>query len=258
MSLSEITQKVFRLVEEASGLPVHVEPDSNLPKNILAKLTMARGKMPFHQVTYRPDHWASPDYLIVYQCGFLLRHYAVPLSDRVDFASTDLAESTVGQWVRNNPKTPGLPQNGIDGLTSFLINRILSQLSLVPVGLRVDSWILKEYPELSALQREAATKQLEENATGLRPGVLGTLPDQALAARLAMSAAFSIYWAEKFGQPEISLPYRATGHLATGQALFDLWRGFPDDPASDQSLIHAWAAKLGLQGWYRWVHRPAS
>jgi hypothetical protein len=114
MALGKSVEKVFRLVEQETGLPIHVEADATLPRNILAQLTMARGKMPFHQVAYQPDRSASPDYLIVYQCGSVLRHYAVPRPERVDFAMTDLAEQTVGQWVQNNPKTPGLPNPTIE------------------------------------------------------------------------------------------------------------------------------------------------
>src|SRR5216684_854000 len=128
MALGKSVEKVLRLVEERTGLPVHVETDASLPRNILAKVTMARGRMPFHRVAYQPDRSASPDYLIVYQCGFVLRQYAVPPPHRVDFANTDMAEQTVRQWVRNNPKTPGLPEKTIDGLTAFLFDGILNQL----------------------------------------------------------------------------------------------------------------------------------
>jgi hypothetical protein len=38
--------------------------------------------MPFHQVDYQPDRSASPDYLIVFQCGFILRHYGVAPTGR--------------------------------------------------------------------------------------------------------------------------------------------------------------------------------
>ena len=253
MALGKSVEKVLRLVEETTGLPVHVEPDSTLPPNLLAKVTMARGKMPFHRVAYQPARSESPDYLIVFQCGFVLRHYSVLPADRVDFANTDLAEQTVRQWVRDNPKTPGLPENKIEGLTGFLFNGILSQLRSIPVGLRVDSWILEEYPELAPLQREAAMKQLDDIAAGLRPDVQDMMPDEALTASLSMSAAFSIYWAERFGQPQLTLPFRATGHLAAGQALYDTWRDASSDPGHDRSLIDAWASKLGLQGWYHWV-----
>ena len=86
MALGESVEKVLRLVEQKTSLPVYVEADATLPRNILAKLTMARGKMPFRRVAYQPDRSASPDYLIVYQCGFVLRNYAVTSSDQVDFA----------------------------------------------------------------------------------------------------------------------------------------------------------------------------
>ena len=253
MALGKSVEKVLRLVEEKTGLPVHVETDASLPPNILAKVTMARGKMPIHRVAYQPDRSASPDYLIVFQCGFVLRHYSLLPADRVDFANTDVAEQTVRQWVSNNPKMPGMTAQNIAGLTGFLYNGLLSQLRSIPVGLRVDSWIMEEYPDLAPLQQEAALKQLSDNAAGLRPDVQATMPKEALVASLSMSAAFAIYWAEKFGQPQLTLPYLTTGHLAAGQALYDIWRDSSIDPGQDRSLIDAWASKLGLQGWYQWV-----
>ena len=51
MSLSEITQKVLRLVETRSGIPVDVEPDPGLPGTMLAKVVMARGALNLHRVS---------------------------------------------------------------------------------------------------------------------------------------------------------------------------------------------------------------
>lgn len=108
--------------------------------------------------------------------------------------------------MRNNPKAPGLLEKQVDGLTNRLFDGLLSQLRSVPVGMRVDAWILANYPELAALQRKAVMKQLDDAAAALRPEVPGIMPDEALEASLAMSAAFSIFRAEKFGQPQITLP----------------------------------------------------
>ncbi len=253
MALSVSVDKVLRLVEEKTGLPVHVEPDSSLPPNLLAKVTMARGSVPFHLVGYQPRASAAPDYLIVYQCGFILRRYAVPPGDRFDFAGTDYAETTVSQWVRGNPKTPKLPEQNLRGLIGFLFHGILSQLRSIPVGLRVDSWILAELPDLADLQQQALMRQLNDNAAALRPDVQAMMPDQALAANIAMSAAFALYWSEKLNRPQIVLPYQATGHFESGRALLDIWRSIPDDPAKDMELMDAWADELGLSGWYRWI-----
>jgi hypothetical protein len=93
MALSESVNKVLRLVQEKTGLPVHVEPDSTLPVNLLAKVTIARGGMPFHRVGYQSGASAAPDFLIVYQCGFVLRQFSLAPTERFDFSRTDRAEA---------------------------------------------------------------------------------------------------------------------------------------------------------------------
>jgi hypothetical protein len=50
MVLGKAVENVLRLVEKKTGLPVHVEADTSLQPHILAKVTRARGKMPFHKV----------------------------------------------------------------------------------------------------------------------------------------------------------------------------------------------------------------
>jgi len=63
MGLRETTRSIIALVEEVSAFPVLVSEDPNL--QTLAVVRMARGG-------------ASAHYLIAYQCGFILRHFAPP------------------------------------------------------------------------------------------------------------------------------------------------------------------------------------
>src|SRR5256885_13145739 len=119
MALSPTVEKVLRQVEKVTGLPVHIEPDATLPKNILAKVTVARGGIPFHQVAYQSNASTAPDYLIVYQCGLILRHYAVPPEIRYDLAAAPEGGAMVRDWVANNPKQPNAPAQLVQGLSSF-------------------------------------------------------------------------------------------------------------------------------------------
>ena len=96
MSLSETTRKVLRLVEEKSGIPVHVEPDSTLPGTLLAKVVMARGSLRLHRVFYRPDNASPPDYLICHQAGLLLRLFEAPPDKRFDFAASAQVDKVRG------------------------------------------------------------------------------------------------------------------------------------------------------------------
>src|SRR2546423_13858168 len=100
MSLGATTQKILRLVEEKTGLPVHVEPDPSLPAAQLAKVVIARGDLHLHQVFYRPDNSNASDYLICQQCGFILRLFSVPPDQRFEMTFSEQSDEEIGRLVK--------------------------------------------------------------------------------------------------------------------------------------------------------------
>lgn len=84
MGLRETTRKILDLVEHTSSYPVLVTEDPSL--KTLATVRMVRGDAPAHTITYNPAASTQPDYLIAYQCGFILRLFANPPSERWDLA----------------------------------------------------------------------------------------------------------------------------------------------------------------------------
>jgi hypothetical protein len=54
MEPGQASKRIIQQVEERTGLPVRVEPDSNLPGTTLATVRMARGRTRMHQVFYQP------------------------------------------------------------------------------------------------------------------------------------------------------------------------------------------------------------
>lgn len=252
MVRSPAVEKALKQVESLSGKPVHIEATSNLPPNILANVKMARGGLPFHMLEYQESLGDSPDYVIVYQCGFIIRRYGVEAANRQDFIGTAQGEAVVREWVLNNPKAGKPPQANVTGLIQFLHSGLLSQVRSIPVGLRVDDWILQEFPDLLPLQQKALSKQLNDNAAALRPDVQAAMPEQALAINISMSAAFALFWADRLNQPQIALPYQATGYVERGKTLLDIFNSIPTDPSQDTALIDAWADTHGIRNWYRW------
>ena len=103
MSLSETTRSVLRLVEERSGIPVHVEPDPNLPGTILAKVVMARENLLLHRVFYRPNSTTPPDYLICQQAGFILRFFAVRPTGGLTLRPPMPERKPSRNWLRRIP-----------------------------------------------------------------------------------------------------------------------------------------------------------
>jgi hypothetical protein len=77
MTLREVTRTVIARVEEVSGCPVVVSEDASL--KTLAASRIARGENRIHAISFNPSVVREPDYLICYQCGFILRLFAVPV-----------------------------------------------------------------------------------------------------------------------------------------------------------------------------------
>ena len=107
MSLSEVTQSILDLVEKASGRPVVVTEDRSL--RTMASVRMARGSAPAHVVVYNPDLAATPNYLIAYQCGFILRLFSVSLGERHDLAATPGGRNTVHRLLSSPSFRKKLP-----------------------------------------------------------------------------------------------------------------------------------------------------
>jgi hypothetical protein len=198
----------------------------------------------------------EPDYLICYQCGFILRLFAVPAAGRVDLASTAEGRQVV-QRLLTASDGPGkklkLPPETIETLRDQLFDGLMTQLRSIPIGFRVDSWIMREYPELLQLQRDMVMRQIKDNLAALSPDLKKIAPKKIYQCNVSMNAAFADFWAKRFSDPSFSVPYKAAGFLKTGQELLVILEEIPDDPSADRDLIDAWMDRLNLDGWYQWV-----
>ena len=251
MGLSATTQKVIKLVEEKTGFPVHVEPDSSLPPAQLARVVVARADLHLHRILHRPD--ASADYLICHQCGFILRLFSVPPDERFELTFAEQADEEIRRLVERHPLIGQLPAEAAATLVKMLRDGLLNHLRSTPVGMRVDEWIAADFPELADLQRRALLRELEDAATTLAPRFRQVSPDPIYRPTQVISAAFAQFWAGRLNQAQIALPYKAAGFLPAGEGLLAIWHSIPGDAGHDRQLVDAWAEKLGLANWHRWV-----
>jgi hypothetical protein len=254
MTLREVTRTVIARVEEVSGCPVVVREDASL--NTLAASRIARGENKIHTISFNPSAVSEPDYVICYQCGFILRLFGVPVADRVDLAGTAEGRQVV-QRLLTASDGPGkkvkLPPESIETLRDQLFDGLMTQLRSIPIGFRVDSWILREYPALAPLQRDMAMRQVKDNLAVLSPDIKKIAPKKVYQSNVAMGAAFAEFWARYYGEPALSLPYKAAGFLKAGMELLTILDEIPDAPSADRDLVDAWGNYLSLTGWYRWV-----
>ena len=254
MGLRETTRQVLDLVERTSGHPVLVTEDRSL--KTLATVRMARGDAPAHAIAYNPAADSQPDYLIAYQCGFILRLFANPPVERWDLAGTAQGREIVHQLL-GGPDGPARKLNlappVVEKLRDQLFDGLMLQLRSIPVGLRVDAWILREYPDLAQLQRSAVLRQSQDNQATLSPDVRKIAPTKVYKGSVSMNAAFALFWARQWNDPALSLPYKSAGFEKAGAQLLAAFDEIPGEPMNDRRLVDAWGTELGLASWYEWV-----
>jgi hypothetical protein len=256
MGLRETTRSIITLVEEKSGFPVLVSEDPSL--QVLAMVRMARGDVSVHTIVYNPSGraGAQPDYLIAYQCGFILRHFAPPPERRFDFSPAGTGRDTVGRLLSDPQGTAsklGLSPTVREQLCDQLFDGLMRQLRSIPVGMRVDTWIRDSYPDLAPLQRRAALRQLQDNQGTLGPDARKIAPKKVYTTSVAMNAAFAAFWAREFDDPALSVPYRTAGYHKAGNDLLELFDRVPTEANNDRELIDSWGHHLSLSSWYRWI-----
>ncbi len=253
MEPKAVRQQVMARVEAETGRPVSVEQDRSL--TLLSAVQVARGPHPMHTIRYNPATVAEPDYVICYQCGFILRLFANAPSTRCDLAATKTGRSEMDRLASKGPLSK-LPEPAARQLRENWLNGILTQLRSYPIGLRVDAWIAEDFPSLKAQQFASTTWQLQQNLAVLRPEIAQLTAEEIYRASVGMNAALAAYWADAVGQPQLTLPYKATKYLGLAEQLLEIWRTVPKDAAHDQELVDAWADRLGMKGWYAWIPYP--
>lgn len=253
-ALRQTTRSLITLAEAQSGKQVVVQDEPSLQTN--ASVSMARGDAPAHVIRYKPISGEDPDYLICHQCGFILRKYAVPADQRVDFASDSVGTSIVTRLIKNSMgKKHQLDSDRLTATAQQILDGLLVHLMSTPLGLRVGRWLRDDYPDLSSLQERQIMRELTTNERTNTPDIKRRIPKKVFDATQTINAAYAIAWADTLGQPQLTHPY--TSYLRHGQDLVDLLEEIPAEPEHDRDLIDAWGEQLQLSEWYRWVPMPS-
>jgi hypothetical protein len=254
LPLLDVTREFLTIVETETGYPVKLLEEPNLPT--FAVVRMARNSVPAHFVQYKPTHDESLDYLICFQCAFILRLFENPPEQRFDLAGAPDAGRDVFSMLSGPSGTLekyGLQRAQLEQMAATLLGGLMTHLRSVPIGMRIADWIHASYPALHASQRATVLKELAEAQQALQPSIREMTPDPIFAPTLAINAAFALFWAGKYGTRELFGPYRGSAYDAEGRALLKIWQEVPSSPLHDRELIDRWGARLGLTQWYRWA-----
>lgn len=254
METHEARDQITRLVERTTGFPVRVVEDSSL--QTLGTVKMASTSFPYHLVRYSPSAQDTLDYVVSFQCGFIIRLAGVPSEQRYEIGASSKGKATVKELVHAMFGPEGaieLPEAGQAALSAQLLGGLITQLRSIPLALRIDYWLRKQFSDLRDLQNMSCRRQLESGVAVLDPRVRRSMPKQVAEPSVAMNAAQALYWAEIWEDEQVVAPYKAAGLLNEGSSLLQLWREIPGDPINDREMIDTWGRHLDIADWYAFV-----
>lgn len=236
--------------ESRGGVSVQVRTESDL--KTLAAIRYSRLPGTPHFILVSPRGERTADYLVTFQCGFLLRMLDLPVNERRQFASTRLARTSI-ERLMSSVTFRRLNAGQFAAIRDQFCDGLLNQLRSTPTGLRVEKWIHESFPNLKEQQLASIHQQLRENAQALSPDVMRSIPSGVFDRSAAMSIAFAASCAELTGEPEHLRPYLTRPQYGRAQQLVASIHEVPDGAGSDCALVDGWAGRLDMKGWYEWI-----
>jgi hypothetical protein len=237
------------LIDEAAahtGRPIHVLMDAEL--EVSASIQIARHGAAQHMLRVRPSEAA--DYFIANQVLFMLRLLELPVADRFDFSPALAADAAMAETLRGCLGPGGPEIRNDDPLVQNFTRWALMQLRSIPIGMRVDQQIFRDMPSLRASLQAGFKEQNQSNFAAIqRLEHLASLPRRYLWP----AAAYALFTDRLTGESLHAVPFEAMGLGQGGRDLLRLYDGTPSDAEHDRNLVDAWAVRLGLNGWYRWI-----
>ena len=191
MELRDTTRAVIAQVEQTTGFSVVILPEADMP--VLSTVNMASSTRPAHLIRFRPSVAEQADYFVTFQCGFILRHYENAPEDRRRCGPTENGQYSVDKLLRRSPAN-ALPSASLLQLRDQLLASLITHLRSVPVGMRVDRWVVEQCPALAEPQQVAVHHQLQENMSVFSSPARKSIPSQIFDATVAISAVFVAFW----------------------------------------------------------------
>ena len=251
----DASNTVRGLLEEKSGRPVLLHSDHSISGH--ASIRIASDDASAHLLQYKPEFESELPYLSAFQCGMALRSIQAKMVNRFDLATSPAMGQEVKQLIEEHLRMTGsdVPMSMVPQLCQHLGHGLGLQLRSMPIAIRVDEWLYRDYPALADLQRKSVERQLQEAMHALGPSVRAFAPQRIIDANVGMSCAFAKFWAATWNEPEVALPFTSAGYSKIGDELLGLVQSLDRSPDGDRELVNQWAERLGLASWFQTIDK---
>lgn len=242
------TNLLLKQCESESGYVCDVTYDQSLPVYSTVQIAGGGNRKRHRIILKQYDNESS--YYIAWQAVFILRHFQVDESQRANLA----LNKTILPHVKNEVTAlySDFPDTQISAISKQIVDGLLTQLRSVPIGILVDMYLYKNFPELRDIQESSLTKQVHDFWASLNIDKT-KFPESIVIANQQMNAAHASMVDYQYPSPELTAPYDAVGMGEVAMKLVGCCLDANLNAINDKQLIDQWAAILNIKDWYEWV-----
>jgi hypothetical protein len=251
--IGEAARSLLTQVHEQTGHRVILREGAPDIHGSYAQIAYATDDEP-HTISIIPEATPYLDYLVSHECAHALRFFAQPESERlmayIDEQHQDRVARTLGPAVKKRFKYLPAPA---EELAAIYHKGIIGQVVNFPMDLRIETFLLKQYPELRADQEEVLRLNIAELVLGLHHEVQLVTPPFVFRVQNSLNAAYCTFIARLLNDPTLSQPFRQGGFGRIGAELADqIWRTRYADYRQDRRDTESWAKRFGVERWFTW------
>ena len=248
--LPEYAKSLVAEVAKQTAFPLVVVEKEGLGYD--SQLSMAGKTQPFHLLAYVPWYRQFRLHFIVNSAIKIRRFFELPADERLLPVSEGDKRLPKEYEEELRRKLGGPPETVLEGLSAFLCEGIVRQLTSMPIDIRVERETAELVPEHKGAQRAYLARQVKDMEPHFMPDIAQVAPDQIYAASSAMNVAF----AEEAGEIAAVEPgpmFRQTPHWRLGERLCELLHDVAEPGyRGDRIVTDSWAQELEMRDWYEW------
>ena len=252
-SLRPEAQDILWRAEKMSGKRVQILPYPSL--EAWGAIRIARNREKCHILRYNPRYERHLDYLVVHECGHLLRLWSVSPEERQVPLITRKERRTAYRLLLKELPEPlrALPERALADLFRTWHDGIVRQVTSFPADIRIEAWLYDCYPRMREVQVAALVEQLRENETVLRPEVAALTPRTVYRASILINCAFAQSLALLLDEPALCRGYPLQLRQQAAKLLREVSAAKDPGYTGDVKIARKWAELLGLSGWFKWT-----
>lgn len=168
-----------------------------------ASIKIALADDPACALRYKPELESELPYLSAFHRGPALQSFQAKTVSRFDLASTPTMGQEVTELIEEHlgKTASALPMSMVPQLCQQLGHGLGLHLRSMPIAIRVDEWLYRDYPALAELQRKSIERQLQEAMHAIGPSVRAFVPRRIIDANVGMSYAFAKFQTSSYTAP---------------------------------------------------------